>query len=123
MSSREFWAAEAAKMRDTSALFDMSHLAPDYKNKRSPQSGANENVLHILALKDADMNAVNGAIRILEGTDGDGLFSLAGLNIKIIKETNPNTFDDNVVVNNRTHAVAVIGGDKPEIAKFLKNHL
>ena len=121
MSSREFWAAEAAKMRDTSALFDMSHLAPDYKNKRSPQPSAKENVLHILALRDADMNAVNGAIRILEGTDG--LFSLAGLNIKIIKESNPNTFDDNVVVNNRTHAVAVIGGDKPEIAKFLKNHL
>ena len=38
MSSREFWAAEAAKMRDTSALFDMSHLAPDtFDNKNTSE--------------------------------------------------------------------------------------
>ena len=35
MSSREFWAAEAAKMRDTSTLFDMSHLAPSSRNKKN----------------------------------------------------------------------------------------
>ena len=35
MSSREFWAAEAAKMRDTSALFDMSHLAPDTSDNKN----------------------------------------------------------------------------------------
>ena len=34
MSSREFWAAEAAKMRDTSALFDMSHLSPSTANSK-----------------------------------------------------------------------------------------
>ena len=38
MSSREFWAAEAAKMRDTSALFDVSHLVTDNR-----KTGSNSN--------------------------------------------------------------------------------
>ena len=67
MSSREFWAAEAAKMRDTSALFDMSHLASSATNKKESAAWKISNSWNESWIK-IYRNEVNSLIAIMEST-------------------------------------------------------
>jgi hypothetical protein len=58
MNLREFWAAEAAKLRDTSALLDTSHLDVSENKSQSHTIVTTENGKRQFVLKNTDLNAI-----------------------------------------------------------------